>query len=177
MVWFVEGNGELLQIGVSDSGLPSISGQATKHEPKAAGGDSNFEFYRRLESAECAWSIHTTQESELHLDPAGNGFYKRIQKNPERSLASIQFHSDPDLVGIEIALPINTFEYVMNIFQNVLVHQNLSYLITLDFLGFRVPEGDTETPSIQEFLLGPLDGKAYFSEEISFLSKRSTANA
>lgn len=177
MAWFIEGNGEKLQLGISDSGNPSIWGQAVHHEPNTTGGDTNSGFYRRLESADCAWSIHTTHESELHLDPAGTGFYKKVQQNPEQSLASIGFHQDPDLIGVNIALPQQTFKYAMKLFQNVLVHQNIGYLITLEFHGFRVPEADTETPSIQEFLAGALDGKVYFSEEVSFLIKRSGANA
>ena len=177
MSWFIEGNGEQLQIGILDSGLPSIWGEAIRHEPKPAGGDVNLEFYKRLESADCAWSIHPTNESELHLGGAGTGFYKKVQQNPDRAWASIQFHDDPDLIGVTIALPAQTFQYTLELFQHVLMHQNMSYLITMDFLGFKVPEANTETPSIQEFLAGSLNGKAYVSEEVSFLMKRSVENA
>lgn len=177
MVWFIEGDGKNIRIGVEDSGNSYILGNADSHEPNAAGGDFDAQFYRRLKSADCSWSIHPSTEGELHIDGLGTGFYKRVQENLGNGLASIGLLSDPDLIGITIVVPPITFDKLLDLFRCALLDKNIQYLISLDFLGFKVPEAKTETPSIREFEAGSLHGKEYISEEVSFQIRHKEANA
>ncbi|GAA5446116.1 hypothetical protein Misp06_04325 [Microbulbifer sp. NBRC 101763] len=176
MSWFIDGNCEKLQIGILESGNLSIWGDASAHDVKPVGGDIDHEFYEKLRKADCSWSIHPSNEDELHLDGMGTGFYKKIQENPDKSIAAINFH-DPDLIGITITLAPETFQAAKDLFEHVLTRPELSYMITLGFRGFRVPEAKTDTPSIKEFQAGSLEGKVYISEEVSFLIKRVTRNS
>ena len=69
----------------------------------------------------------------------------------------------PDLVGFVIVAPEKTFFSIRRLLELVMLDASLSYTIVVDFLGFRVTEAETETPTWDEFL----KGRPYFFEEAS----------
>ena len=69
----------------------------------------------------------------------------------------------PDLVGFVVVAPEKTFFSIRRLLELVLLDASLSYTILVDFLVFRVPEADTETPTWDEFM----KGRPYFFEGAS----------
>ena len=183
MSWFVVGDGGSVQIKILESGLMAIYGWTDNQDPRPSSGSVNHDFYNKLKSSKCRWSIHPNNESEIYLDPAGTGFYEELSKDLCKPLSSIhffegiQFSDECDFVGITIALPQESFDNAIQLFQNVLLNQNLEYMIKLDFSGFWANQAETVAPSFKEFLAGPLDGKGYFSKEASFAISRNNDNA
>ncbi|MGP1609391.1 MAG: hypothetical protein ACTS5G_01700 [Burkholderiales bacterium] len=168
MSWFVTGNRAGTVLAVSDSGTPICHGQG-HHEPEPVGlndyGTSiNYPLLRRLQKAECAWTIALPSEAPDRIDGNDEGLIERMQNSPEQSHGMIKFFPDPtDLVGIVAVIPEPAFSHIRRLMELVLLSESLSYAITIDFLGFRVPHAATDTPTWEEFI----DGKPYFFNEIS----------
>ncbi len=69
-----------------------------------------------------------------------------------------------DAVTFTIVLPEVMFGHIRHLLELVLHSESLQYLITVDFLGFRVQHAQTATPTWQEFIAG----KPLFFNELSF---------
>ena len=168
MSWFITGSRAGIVLAVSDSGNPICHGQG-QHEPKPVGLNDygrniNYPLLQRLQRAECSWTIALPSEAPVHIDGNGDGLIGRIQEAPEKSHGMIKFFPDPtDLVGIVAVIPEPAFSHIRRLMELVLLCESLSYSITVDFLGFRVPHATTETPTWEEFV----DGKPYFFNDVS----------
>lgn len=151
MGWFITGSRVGTVLAVSDSGLPICHGEG-QHEPGPAGlndygGNINYDLLSRLQKSKCAWTIASPSESPVHIDGNGRGLSERLRQAAEKSHGMITFFSDPDLVGIVSIVPEPAFAHIRRLLELVLLSQSLRYSIVLDFLGFRVPQATTDTPT------------------------------
>ena len=167
MAWLIFGDRSKLTMAVSDRGFQTCHGTA-KHEPAPPSfnnGNMDPATLARIKHAECAWSIHKPNDSGVHIDPAGEGLLQRLLENPEKCHGMIKFSANPsDFVGFSIVLPEPVFSNVWRLFEQVLSTDSLQYCLNVDFLGFRAPHAQTETPTSKEFV----DEKPYFFDKISF---------
>ena len=123
-----------------------------------------MKYLKRIRSAVVSWTIVGTDDDELNIDPNGDGFFARVNESLHTSHGMITFHAGrPELVGVTIAVPESTFRQVQRAFEMALLSSDLRYGLSLGFLGFRIPEAQTETPTWHEFF----GGRPYFFEEIS----------
>lgn len=174
MGWFITGNRRGLVFGVSDSGLPRChgSGTHTLEHSERHGFGINTDQHRRIQQAECSWSIVTSSESELNIDGNADGLFSKVQQSPDKSHGMIKFYAaSPELVGFSIVVSESAFAHIRRIFELALISESNQYMIHVGFLCFRVPHAKTETPTCDEFI----DGKPYFFDEIS-VSLRSVEN-
>lgn len=162
MSWSITGSRVGTVLAVSDSGLPICHGEG-QHEPKPVGLNINHALLTRLQKSKCAWTIASPSESPAHIDGGGQGLIERIQQAPAKSHGMVTFFSDPDLVGIVSVVPEPAYTHIRRLLELVVLSESLRYSITLDFLGFRVPQATTSTPTWEEFM----SGKPYFFSEIT----------
>ena len=168
MVWLITGNRKGLVLGVSDSGAPICHGGAT-HQcvPPGLndfGGNIDHQLLKRTQGAECGWTIARATESELHIDSGGDGLFERVQNAPDKSHGMAKFYSHSlDTVAFVIVLQEAMFCHVRRLLELVLASESLQYVITVEFLGFRVPHAQTATPTWEEFVAG----RPLFFNEVS----------
>lgn len=84
----------------------------------------------------------------------------------------IEFHPadgrEKAWLGVSIMLPGATFEKALELFKFVLGRSDVGYQIVLGFIGLRVPEAQTDTPTVDEFFHSDcLKRKAYFTDEVT----------
>jgi hypothetical protein len=175
MSWSITGSRVGTVLAVSDSGLPICHGEG-QHEPRPPGlndygGNINHALLSRIQKSKCAWTIALPSEAPVHIDGNGQGLVERIQQAPANSHGMITFFSEPNLVGIVIVVPERVFAHIRRLLELVLLSESLRYSITLDFLGFRVPNATTSTPTWEEFM----SGKPYFFNEITVALRTNDA--
>lgn len=154
MAWVITGNRKDLVLSVSESGAPICHGGAT-HEcvPPGLTGfgrniDIDHQLLKRIQSAECIWTIATTTESAVHIDGGGDGLFERVQNAPDKSHGKVKFYShEPDTVSFVIVVPETMFGHVRRVLELVLASESLQYVIAVEFIGFRVPQAQTATPT------------------------------
>lgn len=177
MVWFISGDRVGLALGVSESGFLNCHGSC-QHDPRPPGlndfgGNIDHSLLARIKQAECSWSIYTPEDSDASIDPAGEGLLKRVRQAPEVPHGMIKFFEKPDAVGFHIVLPQARYLRVQRLLELVLQSNSLEYLIAVDFLGFRVPAAQTQTPTWQEFIAST----PYFFGDLSLTVRSSTSDA
>jgi hypothetical protein len=159
MAWLITGKKLGLVLGVSDSGAPICHGQGT-HDciPLGLndfGGNIDHTLLKRIQEAECGWTIAASTESELHIDGGGEGLFERVQNAPDKSHGMAKFYShSSDTVAFVIVVPETMFSHVRRLLELVLTSEALQYVIAVEFLGFRVPHAQTATPTWEEFVAG-----------------------
>lgn len=176
MVWSITSKRSGLVLGVSDTGSPSCHGRGN-HEPVPPGlndfgGNIDHELLRRIRAAECSWSLFTSSESELHVDAGGDGLFARVQESPTASHGMFVFYDDSsDVVSCSLVAPEARFFLIHRLLEKVMLSDDLEFVISAEFLGFRVPHALTETPTWQEFI----DGRPLFFQSFSFSLRASNA--
>jgi hypothetical protein len=170
MNWLIEGTSDNLSIEINEEGRESVGGINVAHSVSCSGGDRNAEFYSRLNSAECVFSILRTDETELATDPNGTGFFKLVQSAREKIWASICLYTEPDVVEFRIMLPPQVHTKVHHLATQVLANTHLRLGVSVGFRGFRVPSAKTDTPTISEFAesSSPTKGRIYVTNEVNF---------
>ena len=73
------------------------------------------------------------------------------------------YDAPQELVGVECIVPQPVFTHVWSMAELAIGHE-LDFLITVGFIGLRVPHATTDTPTWDEFL----SGKALFASELNF---------
>lgn len=174
MVWSISGNRSGLILGVSDAGSPGCHGRGN-HEPVPVGlndfgGNIDHALLRRISAAECSWSLCSSSESELHIDGGGDGLFARVQESPTTTHGMFKFYEhSSDAVMCSIVVPEITFFHIHRLLEMVMRSDALEFVIVADFLGFRVPHAQTETPTWQEFI----EGRPLFFTKVSFSVRAS----
>lgn len=169
MVWFITGNRSDLVLAVSDSGVPICHGQG-KHQPQPTGiddfgGNIDRALLKRIQAAECGWTIALPTDAEVNIDGLGEGLFDRAEKSPGASHGMIKFYAhSPDAVTFVLVAPEGMFAQIRRLLELVLLSDSLEYIIAAEFHGFRVPHAQTATPTWQEFI----EGKPLFFGELSF---------
>ena len=143
MSWIVDGNSEELSISISELGCYAITGTALVHDLRPATFQPDqLEEIERINAAKCVWSIHSTANADdatFSLASFDQSFLERVRAKPDQSVAAISFYTEPDVVGISVALPEKTFTMAMNLFEVVLNSESIGYRFVLEMLGFGFP--------------------------------------
>lgn len=169
MVWSITGNRSGLVLGVSDTGSPVCHGQGF-HEPvpdglNDFGGNIDRTLLRRIRAAECSWALYPSSESELHIDGGGDGLFARVQESPDVSHGMFRFYEhSSDSVTCVLVVPKETFSHIRRMLELELLSDSLEYVVVVEFIGFRVPHAQTETPTWQDFI----EGQPLFFRKVSF---------
>ena len=178
MTWFITGKQNGLVLGVSNAGTPICHGQG-KHECRPPGlndfgGNIDHTLLKKIQKVECAWTIAVSTESALHIDAGGDGLFQRVQSSPDTTQGMIKFYEhSPDVVTFVMVVPEAMFGHIRRLLELVLLSESLQYAITVEFLGFRVPQAQTATPTWQEFIAG----KPLFFGEMSLAVSLSENDA
>lgn len=177
MVWFISGKRNELVLDVLDTGGPACHGQG-HHKPLPpglndfGGGNIDHALLNRIQAAKCSWSLYPSSESQLHIDGGGDGLFERVQKSPDASHGMFKFYEhSSDTVSCSVVVSETTFIHIRRLFELVLLCESLEYVIVAEFLGFRVPHAQTETPTWREFI----EGRPLFFNKVS-LSVRVAAS-
>ena len=168
MGWFVEGNEA--SIGF-DSITPGIWGSGKQHFMTSIHETGTPP---DISNAKAHWVIHPNSAPELSLDGAGDGtFYKKVQEKPGICHFHIGyqggFENYETAVRFSLAAPTDLFEKYFSIWQDILCNgSQVRYVMHFDFIGFRVPEAETEIPTIAEWQAETfLDRKNAYGNEVS----------
>ena len=79
------------------------------------------------------------------------------------------YEHSPDALTCSIVVPETIFSHIHRLLEMVMRSDALQFVIVADFLGFRVPHAQTETPTLQEFI----EGKPLFFRRVSFFVRAS----
>lgn len=178
MVWFVSGTRKDIALAVSESGRPICHGGGT-HECKPVGmhdfgGNIDHALLKKIQRSRCGWTVSTSTEVALHIDGGGDGLFERVQQAPDKSHGMIKYYEgEPDAVTFSIALPESTFKHFRRALELVLMSTDVNYDLRVEFLGFRVPHAQTETPTWQEFI----SGRPLFFNEVSLSVHAAASDA
>jgi hypothetical protein len=177
MVWFISGSRVGLALGVSESGALHCHGSC-QHDPRPIGlndfgSNIDHSLLGRIRRADCSWGMYMPEDSDASIDPAGEGLLQRVRKSPDGPHGMIKFFEDPDAVGFHIVLPQARYLRVQRLLELVLQSDSLEYLLTVDFLGFRVPAAETDTPTWQEFI----GSRPYFFSGLSLTVRHPSGDA
>ena len=186
MTWIIRGCPTELTYDITLSGR-RIDGRAASHEPIPHGNDfdrhmdQRFKydeaFYQRLIGNLSYWTMY---ESTVEVEDAalyGNALVSRLSDSPNLPHCQINFFPSSEkeeaLVGIVIFLPKRMFRHVWNLLASQATIERMTYIITIQFLGFRHPNVDIPVPSIQEFV----EGRPYLTQMESFTLRPQTNDA
>jgi hypothetical protein len=168
MVWSIAGHQRDLTLGISDNGKLACYGTGN-HEPVPPGlrdwqGNINGDLLKRIRAADCAWSLHSLGDSELHIDPGGEGLFARAHASSGAPQGMAKFYTgDRDTVSFSLVVPEQQLHEYKRLLELVLMNSALRFVFVMEFLGFRVPHAQTETPTWEEFI----GGKPLFIREFS----------
>jgi hypothetical protein len=163
--WTAKGRG----LGhVKKSGRAACHGSGV-HSPVPAGltdlrANIDFALLKRIQAAECSWSLYAATDSELNIDPFGDGLYARIKGTQELPAGMIKFHAnEEDALYFTLVVPDESFQRYRHLIELVLLSDSLEFELAVEFPGFRVPNSTSKTPTWEEFI----NGVTLFTSEVS----------
>lgn len=153
MVWSIDGHAKNIRMGIRESGAISIWGDG-RHRPQFTLETHTQSQFAAITSAACFWSFVPSNAANIDLDPNADGLLPLVREAPDQTHISVQFFDNAPLIAFTIALPQTRFDQVMDLFRTVLLNDQLQFVITVDFSGFRAERATTLTPTAAEFLSG-----------------------
>jgi hypothetical protein len=172
MTWFFEGTGKQLGLSLSPKGCWSANGTCSQSCRPQSGDPGIFKY---VEGVQGSWDIHSPDAEEHEYDGLGHGLKAFFDKNEGKAAATIRYYNkydakNPALVGASILMPQPAFNDLLALFRTFIGNATLTYVITLEFIGFRPADAETSDvlPSISEFVNPDLlDARPYFSDKVT----------
>jgi hypothetical protein len=175
MSWIVFGSSADISMRITESGAFEICGEGINSIRAMPPFPDNLmlEVLEKVNNVPSLWSIVSSSAEEIDIDGTGLGLCRRVQEEPRR-VHGMAIYSGSEAgvanpaILLKVVLPPRHHLEARRLFQLITNNPHLDWSISVDFLGFRVPEAQTDTPTAQEFTAG----RPYFFEEVSISAGR-----
>lgn len=168
MVIVIRGSRRDIRLGISETGSWWLGGRGEIKLPSALHeGESTV--IDAIGFSPADWSIHPGDAAAIDIDANSVDLYKRATADPRNPHGKVQCWGSKQL-AVTLVLPAPTFPKVKELLQCVIASDALEYLLEIPYVGIRVSDATTESPSALEFL----QGTPSFFDEFSMFVRQAT---